>query len=139
LVYGSFVHLNKSLYDLSERFAIEMTIYFQLAFLGAMARFDKIFSNEGLSSEEGKFANTLFTCFPIIQDYKYCPYDDPSDYGYGIIVWLYPSKIIFVFYSYICKICIKLRFICTFFSAYCKLFLECCADGRIDIEDFPTI
>jgi len=67
--------------------------YFEFGQLGwAMARFEKILSNEGLPSGEGKFANTRITCFSITKDYKCWPHDDPSDYGYGIIVWLYSNE-----------------------------------------------
>lgn len=92
VVFDRFVHPKESLYDLSEMFANEMTKHFRFVFPRLMDRLDKILCNEGLSLDQGGFAKTPFTCFSITRDYECVPHDDPTDYGYGIIVWLYPSK-----------------------------------------------
>jgi hypothetical protein len=59
--------------------------------ISAMAKFDKILENEGLVRGVGCFADTPFTCFSMTRDYICGPHDDTIDYGYQIIVWLYPG------------------------------------------------
>jgi len=58
-----------------------------------MTNFKKILVNEGIHGTDGRFGGTPFTSFAITHNYNYSPHDDPMDYGFGIIVWLHPSKL----------------------------------------------
>jgi len=80
------------MYALSEVFTQKMYCCLKVAFPGLMENLEKILVTEGLSGTEGLFAGTPFTCLAITRDYLCLPHDDPTDYGYGIIVWLHPSK-----------------------------------------------
>lgn len=55
-----------------------------------MKRFDNNLEIEGLEGIEGRFAGTPFNCFSITRD-NCIAHDDPTDYGYGIILWLHPN------------------------------------------------
>jgi hypothetical protein len=80
-----------SLYSLSESFASKVGAFFEAVFPASMKSFYKNLEKEGLPKEEGCIGQTPFTCFSITRDYTYGLYDDDSDYGYGIILWLYPD------------------------------------------------
>ena len=86
------MHPYPELYALSEKFVKKMACYFKCAFPQVMFNFEDILANEGLSSTDGHFGGTPFSSFAITRDYSCLPHDDPKDYGFGIIVWLHPSK-----------------------------------------------
>lgn len=71
----------------------KMAHYFEDSFPEVMKNFEKILTDEGLDTMDGHFGGTPFTSFAITRDYSCLPHDDPNDYGFGIIVWLYPSKL----------------------------------------------
>lgn len=87
-----FVQEHRELAHLSEVFIRRMCGYFHTIFPEAMRDFENILVNEGLHGAHGRFGGTPFTAFAITKDYNCLPHNDPNDYGYGIIVWLHPSK-----------------------------------------------
>ncbi|KAG0566139.1 hypothetical protein KC19_7G040900 [Ceratodon purpureus] len=86
-----FSHLNPCLYHLPEVFVKEISDHLRNAFGPMMDRLDKILLNEGLVEDHGRFGNTPFTCFSITRNYECRPHDDPTDYGYGVLLWLFPD------------------------------------------------
>lgn len=83
------------MYALSEVFLKKMYGYLKVAFPVVMENLKNVLLTEGLDGNDGHFADTPFTCFAITRDYSCLPHDDPTDYGYGVIVWLHPSKFTF--------------------------------------------
>ena len=88
-----FVHLHSWLLALSELFVAEVTQHLRTnpAFGPTIQKLDGVLEKEGIFGGLGQFAGTPFTCFSITKDYECNPHDDPTDYGYGFILWLYPG------------------------------------------------
>lgn len=87
-----FQHPDRSLLALSELFISEITSHINAIFGGVLKKFDKNLEVEGLKAGEATFGETPFSCFSITRDFSCFPHDDPTDYGFGFIVWLYPGK-----------------------------------------------
>lgn len=125
------------MYALSELFAKEMSEHLRIAFASQMQKFDENLENEGLSGKQGRFASTPFTCFSVTRDYKCDPHDDPTDYGYGIVVWLHPGlnhQILFFEYVMISVIRVSSVSIIKVYLSY--QFAN--AGGELEVDEYPT-
>ena len=87
-----FAHTNNSVYAVAEEFIKDVASDLRIAYPEEMENFEKILIDEGLDGEEGRYGGTPFSCFSITRDYNCYPHDDNKDYGFGIIIWLYPRK-----------------------------------------------
>ena len=64
--WGWFIHLQKSLYALSEIFIREVSKWLLISFPDVMKTLDKNFENEGLLGGDDHFGNTSFSLLIVI-------------------------------------------------------------------------
>jgi len=65
---------------------------------------ENILVMEGLIGTKGLFTETPFSCLAITRDYSCLPHDDPTNYGFEIIVSVHLSKFIFYMLLFFFKI-----------------------------------
>jgi len=105
-----------------------------------MERFDKILCNEGMPFGEGRFPRTLFTHFSMTCDYRCWPHNDDTNYGYNIIVWLYLGMTTSNFSFFVCKVCIDMKFICSFLvNAHDTIFCGISCRWKASCQKIPSI